>query len=45
VTAHGERDGQVLTARQANIWHLASGKAMEFWDFTQDQAATDKFFG
>jgi len=45
VTAHGERDGQTMTARQANIWHLADGKATEFWSFIEDQAATDEFFG
>jgi hypothetical protein len=45
VTGHAERDGQTLVARQANIWHLADGKATEFWAFTDDQPATDAFFG
>jgi ketosteroid isomerase-like protein len=45
VTAHGERDGQELTAREVNIWHLADGKATEFWVFAEDQAAVDRFFG
>jgi uncharacterized protein len=45
VTAHAERDEQTLAARQANIWHLADGKATEFWAFTDDQTALDKFFG
>lgn len=44
VTAHAERDGQTLAARQANIWHLADGKATEFWTLIEDQAATDRFF-
>jgi uncharacterized protein len=45
VTAHGERDDQRLEARQANIFHLADGKATEFWGFAEDQEALDKFFG
>jgi hypothetical protein len=45
VTALGERDGQTLTAREANIWHLADGKATEFWAFAEDQADIDEFFG
>ena len=44
VTAHGERDGQTLAVREANIWHLANGKATEFWALADDQAALDKFF-
>lgn len=43
-TAHGERDGKTLASRAADIWHLADGKAMEFWTFAEDQAAIDKFF-
>ena len=45
MTAHGERDGQTMAVREANIWHLADGKATEFWAFAEDQAAIDKFFG
>jgi ketosteroid isomerase-like protein len=45
VTAHGEREGQTMAVREANIWHLADGKATEFWAFAEDQAALDKFFG
>lgn len=44
VTAHGERNGQTLSVRQANIWHLADGQATEFWVFPEDQAAVDQFF-
>ncbi len=44
VTAHGERHGRTLAARQVNIWHLADGKATEFWTFAEDQAALDTFF-
>jgi uncharacterized protein len=45
VTAHGERDGQTMAVREANIWHLADGRATEFWAFAEDQAAIDRFFG
>lgn len=44
VTAHAERDGQTLVAKEANVWHLAGGKATEFWALADDQAALDKFF-
>ena len=45
VTARGERDGKTLAAREVNIWHLADGKATEFWAFVEDQAELDTFFG
>ena len=45
MTAHGERDGQQLVAREVDIWHLADGKATEFWAFPEDQSALDRFFG
>jgi ketosteroid isomerase-like protein len=45
LTAHGERNGQTLSAREANVWHLAGGKATEFWVCPEDQAALDRFFG
>jgi ketosteroid isomerase-like protein len=44
VTSHGERDGQTMAVRSADIWHLASGKATEHWTFAEDQAAVDNFF-
>lgn len=44
-TARAERDDQNMAVRQANIWHLANGKATEFWSFAEDQEALDKFFG
>jgi uncharacterized protein len=45
VTAYGERPGITLEARQVNIWHLADGKATEFWTFAEDQRVIDDFFG
>ena len=44
VTVHGQRDGQTMAVREANIWHLANGQATEFWTFAEDQAAVDRFF-
>jgi ketosteroid isomerase-like protein len=44
VTARGERDDQKMDVREVNIWHLADGKATEFWSFADDQEALDKFF-
>jgi hypothetical protein len=44
-TAYAQRDEQELVAREVNIWHVADGKATEFWTFAEDQAAIDKFFG
>jgi uncharacterized protein len=44
-TARAERDDQTMEVREANIWHLADGKATEFWVFAEDQDALDNFFG
>jgi uncharacterized protein len=45
VTAYGERDGMTIAAREVNIWHLADGKATEFWAFIENPAELDEFFG
>lgn len=45
VTATAEHEGKTLVAREVNIWHVADGKATEFWIFAEDQAALDEFFG
>jgi ketosteroid isomerase-like protein len=44
VTAHAERDGQPIDVREVNVWHLADGKATEFWVFAEDTAELDKMF-
>ncbi len=44
VTAHAERDGQPIAVREVNIWHLADGKATEFWVFAEDSGDLDKMF-
>ena len=43
-TASGQRDGQALAAREAQIWHVADGRRTEFWAFAENQADLDKFF-
>jgi uncharacterized protein len=43
-TARAERDDQKVEVREVNIWHLANGKATEFWSFAEDEDALDKFF-
>ena len=44
VTARAERDGQPIAVREVNIWHLADGKATEFWVFPEDSAELNKMF-
>jgi ketosteroid isomerase-like protein len=44
VTSHAERDGQAMSIRQVDIWHVANGKATEFWSFPEDSAVVDKIF-
>jgi uncharacterized protein len=44
VTAHAERDGQPLTAREVNVWHLADGKGTEFWAFAEETSDIDRMF-
>jgi ketosteroid isomerase-like protein len=43
-TAYAERDGQPMSVREVNIWHLSDGKATEFWTFAEDSAELDKMF-
>jgi ketosteroid isomerase-like protein len=45
VTAYGNHEGKTLAAREVNIWHLAGGKATEFWAFVENDAEVDEFFG
>jgi uncharacterized protein len=45
VTTRAERDGQPMASRRVDIWHLADGKATEFWTFSEDQAQLDEFYG
>ncbi len=43
VVAHAEREGRTLEGRAVHTWHLAGGKATEFWSFEEDQGALDRF--
>jgi uncharacterized protein len=45
VTAFGERNGRTLAMNEVNVWHLADGKATEFWVTAEDGAELDRFFG
>ena len=44
VTTRAERDGRMLASRRVDIWHVADGKATEFWTFGEDQAQLDEFY-
>jgi ketosteroid isomerase-like protein len=43
-TATATRDGQTLTYRTAEIFHIRDGKATERWAFSDDTAAIIAFF-
>jgi uncharacterized protein len=45
VTGLGRRGEQTLALRSVDIWHLADGKATEFWSFPEDPAQFAEFFG
>jgi uncharacterized protein len=44
VTAHAQRGPDTLEVREVHTWHLADGKATEYWSFDGDQAEVDRFF-
>ncbi len=44
VNFHVERGGRSLDGREVHVWHLAGGKATEFWSFEGDQAGIDQMF-
>jgi hypothetical protein len=42
---HAERsDGRTLDTREAHVWHVRDGKAVECWLMGEDQAASDAFW-
>ena len=45
MTAHSVREGQDVSVREVNVWHLTDGKATEFWDFAEDNGTLDRMFG
>jgi ketosteroid isomerase-like protein len=40
----GERGGAPYAGMSAHIWHVADGKAVEFWTASTDQYAADEFW-
>ena len=38
------RNGKTLEADDVHVWHLADGKAQEFWGISNDQHAVDEFW-
>jgi uncharacterized protein len=38
------RNGVTLENDDVHVWHLADGKAMEFWGIARDQHAVDEFW-
>jgi uncharacterized protein len=44
VRLQGERDGKMLNTQDVHVWHVANGKATEFWEAPTDQYGTDEFW-
>ena len=40
----GTRNGKTLTADDVHVWHLAEGRAIEFWGISRDQDEVDAFW-
>ena len=38
------RDGKSLEADDVHVWHLADGKAVEFWGIARDQSEVNEFW-
>jgi len=38
------RNGKNLVSDDAHVWHVADGKAVEFWGIAKDQAAVEEFW-
>lgn len=38
------RNGKSLEADDVHVWHLANGKALEFWGISKDQHEVDEFW-
>jgi ketosteroid isomerase-like protein len=44
VKESASRDGKSLAADDVHVWHLANGKAVEFWGISKDQHEVDEFW-
>lgn len=42
--SRAERDGQQYAGMGAHVWHVADGKAVEFWTASTDQYGADEFW-
>ena len=42
--ASATRNGNSLDQNGVHVWHVNDGRATEFWDFDEDQAAGDAFY-
>src|SRR5579863_4614072 len=40
----GSRNGKSLESDDVHVWHLADGKAVEFWGISKDQHEVDEFW-
>jgi ketosteroid isomerase-like protein len=45
VRGHAEREGRQHSFDAAHVWHVADGKATEFWGLSTDPYADDEFWG
>jgi len=44
VKESASRDGKSLESDDVHVWHLANGKAAEFWGIAKDQHEVDEFW-
>jgi uncharacterized protein len=42
--ATATRNGATLETDEVNVWHIADGRAVEFWSMSYSQAAVDEFW-
>ncbi len=40
----GSRDGKNLDSDDVHVWHIADGRAVEFWGISKDQHEVDEFW-
>jgi uncharacterized protein len=44
VKESASRNGKSLESDDVHVWHLAEGKAVEFWGISKDQLEVDEFW-
>jgi uncharacterized protein len=44
VTESASRNGKSLKADEVHVWHLANGRAVEFWGIAKDQHEVEEFW-